>query len=78
MSAKQSLIQLSAYDPRTLPPAGTPQGEMADRADGTKGAQARTKTASAADRKKQEILAKFHASDDPKERMRLLDEALKV
>lgn len=76
MPADQSLIQLSAYDPRILLPEDSPQAELAGKS--AKSAQGRTKTASAAQTKKQEILAKFHASDDPKERMRLLDEALKV
>ena len=72
--SKPSLIQLSAFDPQMAIPKDSPLAGLAN-----KGAEsARTKTASAPEGKKQEILRKFFASTDPKERMRLLDAAMKV
>lgn len=76
MSVKQSLIQLSAYDPRILLPEEAPQARFVQK--GADSAKGRSKTAGSLGQKKQEILVKFHASEDPKERMRLLDEAMKV
>lgn len=73
--SQPSLIQLSAFDPQMAIPKDSPLAGLANK--GAESAQGRSKTASA-EGKKEEILRKFHASTDPKERMRLLDAAMKV
>lgn len=70
MPTEPSLIQLSAYDPEQAISDDSPLADLA------KG-KPRQKRASAPADKKAELMAKFEASDDPKERQRLLDKMLK-
>lgn len=69
MSNDPSLIQLSAYDPAAALPEDSPLAKL--------GGVRKPRQKTAGSSKRAELMAKFEASEDPKERKRLLDRLLK-